>query len=405
MGKILSTDEQGYIRDYEINFDELVKAGYLGKVEGGRTTFTEAEIQGMQNSKILSQPYQHKIEGFWSSEDEEKTFRRYQDTIREIIKYTQELYNLQLKLRAAQKAGDDAEIARLEAEIAKKKELFDLEKKLKSARADEEAIAGASPGTFNNLKKKHLTLDEQLELEAKAEDERNTRIAEKDRKDAAKQMEALYRNRANILAKLYSNELNTKVSIDPLEKSALREQREYLNYDLNNITEQIDLFKNKVHPDDLARIKETTDILTGHKFADADVRFRGKSNFWGSLSMNLTRMFDRFVKWGAVSKVFQTIRRDIQKLIQAAAQLDKAMTNLRIVTGYNEAQAETLIDNYAKLGAQIGSTATEVATSANEWLRQGYAMNEVNELVTASMYLSKLGMISVEDATKNLRNI
>ena len=113
-------------------------------------------------------------------------------------------------------------------------------------------------------------------------------------------------------------------------------------------------------------------------------------------------MLQRFIKWGAASRIIQTIRRDIQKLVQSASQLDKAITNLRIVTGKNDEDASKLVTSYSNLAKTLGATTTEITASATAWIRQGYAMNEVTELVTASMYLSKLGMISSEEATKDL---
>lgn len=101
-------------------------------------------------------------------------------------------------------------------------------------------------------------------------------------------------------------------------------------------------------------------------------------------------------------KLFGQITRGVRKVIDIAKQLDETMINLRVVTGLNQEQTYGLINSYAELGKQLGATTTQVANAANDWLRQGYAMSEVNDLITASLYLSKLGMISTEEATKNL---
>lgn len=88
------------------------------------------------------------------------------------------------------------------------------------------------------------------------------------------------------------------------------------------------------------------------------------------MSSQFNRLFTNFIKFGAVSRIMQTVRRDIQKVVQAAKELDKAMTNLRIVSGKNGEEAKNLIDDYANLANQIGVTTTEVATSANEWFNK-----------------------------------
>lgn len=111
------------------------------------------------------------------------------------------------------------------------------------------------------------------------------------------------------------------------------------------------------------------------------------------------RWVDRLVYGGAIMTFFARAKRGLTDLTNKAKQLDKAMTNLRIVTGENADNARNLIGNYAQLGKEIGATALEVTQSATAWLRQGYNVAEVNDLVTSTMYLSKLGMIDATTAT------
>lgn len=108
------------------------------------------------------------------------------------------------------------------------------------------------------------------------------------------------------------------------------------------------------------------------------------------------------VEGGAIIKFLQLAKQGIRKLVNEAKQLDQAMTNLRIVTGANRDEASAMMSSYNKLAKELGATTKEVAASANEWLRQGYEAAEVNDLVTASMHLSKLGMIDSTTATKDL---
>ena len=95
----------------------------------------------------------------------------------------------------------------------------------------------------------------------------------------------------------------------------------------------------------------------------------------------------------------------IKKILGYAAQLDQAMVNIQIVTGKTRDGAYSLIDSYNDLAKQLGSTTTGVANSANVWLRQGYSVNKVNELITSSLYLSKLGMLDTGTAARDLTGI
>lgn len=82
--------------------------------------------------------------------------------------------------------------------------------------------------------------------------------------------------------------------------------------------------------------------------------------------------------------------------------LDKALTNLQIATGNTREETAKLLTSYSKLAKQMGATTTEVANSADAWLRQGYTVEETTQLIQESMILSKLGQIDSAEATKAL---
>ena len=99
------------------------------------------------------------------------------------------------------------------------------------------------------------------------------------------------------------------------------------------------------------------------------------------------------------------MRRGFQQIIQGAQELDKAMTNLRVVLGDSREDVRNLMTDYSELGQQLSATTTEVANAANEWLRQGYSIAETNDLISASLHLSKLGMIDSGQATEYLTSM
>jgi len=114
------------------------------------------------------------------------------------------------------------------------------------------------------------------------------------------------------------------------------------------------------------------------------------------------RWISRMMQGGALAAFIRMIRKGLKDITEKAKQLDQAMTTLRIVTGKNAENARTLINQYADLGKQLGATTIEVTNAASAWLRQGYDISQVNDLIKSSMYLSKLGMIDVSEATKDL---
>ena len=96
------------------------------------------------------------------------------------------------------------------------------------------------------------------------------------------------------------------------------------------------------------------------------------------------------------------VMRAARQAIQEIQDLDKAVVNLSMVTGYSREKTQELLDTYVEMGKRIGATTSEVADAANEWLRQGYSIEETNKLVESSVILSKVGMLESADATQYL---
>lgn len=159
----------------------------------------------------------------------------------------------------------------------------------------------------------------------------------------------------------------------------------------------------KLDPTRLANIKEQVALNKQLYKLQALKQTRGATSIWDVMANDIRRATMRVADFGIAAKILNKIPQDIQKVIQYTKELDAAMTNIRIVGGYNEEQAKVLMRSYTELGETLGATTVEVATAANEWLRQGYeASDQLEELISASTKLSKLGMISASEATTAL---
>lgn len=115
----------------------------------------------------------------------------------------------------------------------------------------------------------------------------------------------------------------------------------------------------------------------------------------------ITRMFD----YNGVYRILNRITQGLRQIVQQVTELDTAMFNLQVVSGDNREEVSALINDYSKLAKQLHTTTTQIAASANEWLRQGYEAGQANELIKASTYLSKLGMIEAGQATTYLTSM
>lgn len=128
---------------------------------------------------------------------------------------------------------------------------------------------------------------------------------------------------------------------------------------------------------------------------------KSQSGFMG-LNGYVMKWFDRMLAGGLIMTSIRMIRKGIRDIVKEATQLDKVMTNLRIVTQMSSAEAKETMSSYAKAAKQLGTSLTEYTQAATEWSRQGYQTAEVMDLVKSSTYLSKLGMIDATTAVKSL---
>lgn len=123
----------------------------------------------------------------------------------------------------------------------------------------------------------------------------------------------------------------------------------------------------------------------------------GKTTF-GQFSSN----FNKFKSWLLASVSVMTIINTLRNMVSTIKELDSAITDLQIATGSNRSDVEVLLNTYTQLGKEMGATTLEVAQGADNWLRQGYNIQEANKLVKDSLVLSKLGQIDSANATQYL---
>ena len=83
-------------------------------------------------------------------------------------------------------------------------------------------------------------------------------------------------------------------------------------------------------------------------------------------------------------------------------EMNKAMTDIRIVTDMSAESANGLSQTYNQLAIQMGATTMDVLQGSTEWFRQGKTIAETQELVKSSIIGSKLAGIEAADMTQYL---
>ena len=227
-------------------------------------------------------------------------------------------------------------------------------------------------------------------------------------RETRRDIESAYNDLYDSKYKLW--ELDQKMAKEPdkTRRSFLGYQKEELEETLKE-QEAVLEYKKLIYQDSP---KYSKLLASSEKKAEENLKYK-KSFYSGGIQQNkagliggteslIGNFLGRFISGYGLQRLFSKIIQAFSKLIAEATALDKAMANLRIVTGQNKEDTRRLINEYANLGKSIGATTAEISNSAVGWLRQGYESAEVLDLVKSSMYLSKLGMMDAATATQSL---
>ena len=137
------------------------------------------------------------------------------------------------------------------------------------------------------------------------------------------------------------------------------------------------------------------------KSINAQMVAMGKTG--SSAITDFKRAFTQIAQFAGAYGIIQNVMWQVpRQMWQAVRDVDDAMTNLQMATGVSNDQAKELMSTYAQLGNQLKATATDVAASSTEWLKQGKSIEESQKLAQDSIILSKIGDLSSEDATKTI---
>ena len=122
-----------------------------------------------------------------------------------------------------------------------------------------------------------------------------------------------------------------------------------------------------------------------------------------------TNVFDKLnstlktnIKQRAVTAIVGFSVQQLKEVYDNVVKLDSAVVNLSMVTGYNRDRTKELVASYSEMAQELGAVTSEVAAAADDWLRQGYSLEDTNELIKTSTVLSKIGLIDSAEATKYL---
>ena len=146
---------------------------------------------------------------------------------------------------------------------------------------------------------------------------------------------------------------------------------------------------------------QKVDLDNRYKNLQATISAEGLSG--KSRWSEIKRATGQIAEFAGVYGMIQNVAFEVPRQIVASVMdVDAALTTLQMATGVSNTQAQELMSTYSEMGSTLKATATDVAASATEWLKQGKTIAESQKLAEDSIILSKIGDLSSEDATKTI---
>lgn len=176
--------------------------------------------------------------------------------------------------------------------------------------------------------------------------------------------------------------------------------------DLSKLRSEMSKLANSKNPEEYARQLQV--IRNEYSKLENTVKGRGvsvgqndKMGIFSAISQAMTK----FPIWiGATTAWMEAIRK-VKDGIGFIADLDKAQTNIAMITGKSREQVAGLTKEYSKLAGEIQSTTKEMMGGAETYLRAGVAQDDIKSMLRASTIGSHISGQSNEDVSQQLITI
>ena len=203
------------------------------------------------------------------------------------------------------------------------------------------------------------------------------------------------KNKVNEIAALEDRLTKLTTNSHSKHSSEIKYVRELLEkkkqqYNIEEAIAKLTPSQQKAIREIIAKNKENNNLIKAHQ---KDLENNNKT---------LGDTLKNFIKFTLYYTVLQNMKNLVNQMLTTMKELDKAFTDIQLVTGDTKEGTAQLAQEYNQLAKEMGATTLEVAEGAGEWLRQGKTTEETTELLKASMTLSKVGAIESSQATELL---
>lgn len=303
----------------------------------------------------------------------------------------------------------DAEIIRL------KKEAIELDKKIKEIDKNIEIAKGTAANleSYTDKDGKEVNVDEEIGADKKQQKATRDAVIQEEQQKAQAKLSSTLERMIQLRKGMREREVRSStagaqgISKEQQLVNQLANEKDQKEYEeLENSLKGVDWKSSVGGAEAFNKILE--DASASANLADRQVAALNSDlnpTIWTQMANSVKGWFSQLIRGQLVWKILGQVQRALGTVIEDAKKLDAILVNLQIVTGDTRENTRSLISTYASLAQTMSSTTSEVASAANDWLRQGYSISESIDLITASLQLSKLGMIDSGRATSYLTSM
>lgn len=282
---------------------------------------------------------------------------------RQIAQVQQERESLQERVKAGDADANislaDAETRLAELQSIKSEVDEEIEDRRNNLTPEAKAIFNSRESLKTSINNRRIRVD-------------STASQQKEQDAIAKEYEQSLRERLQIESKIdqLTQRRNTTLSRREVEATdlAIAAQQKKLAL-VQQEGEQIRKNAN-IREADAKRIEQDYAVERAAQKAQNESANHGSRNVWDMLGYDIKRSFAMIFDFGLAHRAINSIQMKFRELITTIQELDKAMTNIRIVTGQTQEQASDLMKTYNDLASELGTTTLAIAEASNEWLNE-----------------------------------
>lgn len=351
---------------------------------------------------------------------ENNRLRTVKATNKEIVKDAQDTYNKMLKLNQYKLNNkgliSDADMKEVDSQMSKlSQHLGTIFSKAKGNDTLTTKLSSLKQEYQEAKKIQQVEANTAENKKAAAQDALNKKQQEKEQAQAQSQIEkevmqqkkqaydeALRLAREEFQLQLQIQQLENKDRLTSSEKQKLQELQSQLG-----VVRQLKQENMNIISSDKTRVKGINDATARYERQLSVLRNQNneldeQNSKTKAIGKNIGDGIKNMVQYLMVYQAIGLIQRGMEKAYGTIKDLDKAFTDIQLVTGQTKQEMVGLTEEYNQLAKSMGATTQQVAEGASEWLRQGKTTEETTKLLQSSMTLSKVGAMESATATELL---